>query len=90
MPHVLVNEIKIIKHRDVEQAIKFLKINKNKKITNLHLPAGMTGALHVWQKHCITESLTNPIIMLMMDQTQLSIIGRKSVKSVKNWLTKKQ
>lgn len=29
------------------------------------LPAGKTGALHVWQKHCITESLTNPISILM-------------------------
>lgn len=29
------------------------------------LPAGKIGARHVWQKHCITESLTNPINILI-------------------------
>lgn len=28
-------------------------------------PAGRTGARHEWQKHCITESLTSPISMLV-------------------------
>lgn len=28
--------------------------------------AGKIGTLHVWQKHCITESRTNPINILSL------------------------
>lgn len=41
-------------------------LNKQRKYGKMKLPAaGNTGALHVWQKHCITESRTNPMSILM-------------------------
>lgn len=30
----------------------------------IRVPAGRIGALHVWQKHCSTESLTSPMSMV--------------------------
>lgn len=35
-----------------------------KYVVFFNLPAGKMGALQVWQKQCITESLTNPINIL--------------------------
>lgn len=44
--------------------IQIVKRFKNRLLI-IDLPAaGKTGALHVWQKHCITESRTNPISIL--------------------------